>query len=85
MDEKQNIIERLWLALDHKGRFATIIGMIFCLPVNVRFLFDFFGGEWYTREQMEVVIFVNIIAMIWLILPSTFSIKGSNFEMMIKD
>ena len=76
---------KLWDALDHKGRLATVIGFIWALPYNVKFTIDFFGGVFYSREQLETVIVVNILAMIWFILPSKITIEGPKFKFIVED
>jgi len=76
---------KLWEALDHKGRIATIIGFLFALPYNMRFMWDWFSGVFYSREQLEMVIIVNVLAMVWFILPSTITIEGPKFKIEVKD
>lgn len=76
---------KLWEALDHKGRIATIIGILFSLPYNVRFIIDFYRGIEYSREALEGIILVNILAMIWFILPSRVEISGPKFTIKVED
>ena len=79
------MLNKLWQELDHKGRIATIIGILFALPYNARFMYHFFTGVFYSREGLETVIIVNVLAMIWFILPSKIIIKGPKFELIVED
>ena len=75
----------LWNALDKKGRIATIIGLLFALPYNARFMWDFFHGVEYSRGQLEMVVIVNAIGWIWFILPSKITISGPKFNLTVED
>jgi hypothetical protein len=81
----KRMLSKLWEGLDHKGRIATIIGFLWALPYNVQFLLDWFNGIFYTREQLEGVIIVNVLAMIWFILPSKIIIEGPKFKIQVED
>ena len=74
-----------WTALDHKGRFATIIGFAFSLPFNIKFTLDWYRGIEYSRENLETIIIVNVISIIWFILPSIITIEGPKFKFRIED
>lgn len=79
------MVLKLWEALDHKGRLATIIGFLWALPYNVKFTVDFFSGVFYSRDQLESIIIVNALAMIWFILPSKIIIEGPKFKIVVED
>ena len=79
------ILLTLWKGIGEKGKFATIIGFFFAVPANVKFLFAFFQGTDYSRESLLNLCILNGIAMVWFILPSSITIKGSPFEIIIKD
>ena len=76
---------KIWQALDHKGRIATIIGFLWALPYNVKFLIDWFAGIEYSHAMLESVIIVNVLAMIWFILPSKITMKAKSFEFTVED
>ena len=76
---------KIWEALDHKGRIATIIGFLWALPYNVKFLIDWFAGIEYSQAMLESVIIVNVLAMIWFLLPSKIIMKAKGFEFTVED
>lgn len=76
---------KIWEMLDKKGRIATIIGFCFAAPINGKVIFDFFKGNIATVESLYSAIFINVIAIIWFILPSSIKIKGSKFELEVID
>lgn len=75
----------LWKALEQKGKFATIIGFIFALPVDIKFIWELFHNTEFTKEYLMAVIVLNIVAMAWFILPSKISIKAKSLEITIED
>ena len=79
------IFSTIWKGLEQKGKFATLIGFFFAAPANAKFLYAFFQGVDYSRESLLNLSILNGIAMIWFILPSSISIKGHPFEIVIKD
>jgi len=79
------MLSKIWTGLDHKGRIATVIGFLFSIPYNARFMYHFFTGVIYTREQLEAVIIVNVLAMIWFILPSKIIIEGPKIKISVED
>ena len=76
----------IWKGLGEKGKFATIIGLLFALPVNIRFIIAFFNGVEYSRESLINLAVMNCIAMVWFILPSRVTIRaGEKFEITVED
>jgi hypothetical protein len=76
----------IWKGLGEKGKFATLIGLCFALPVNIKFTVAFFKGIEYSRDSLINLAVMNCIAMIWFILPSRVSIKGGKgFEIVVED
>lgn len=75
----------VWKELEHKGRIATVIGLVWALPFNIKTTIDWFSGIFYNHEQLYVVIVVNMLAMFWFILPSMLLIKGPKFEIRVED
>lgn len=76
---------RLWKALAQKGKISTLIGFLFAFPVNGKFLWDFYRNVIYSPDKLMMIVFINIVSMIWFILPSSIIIKGGNFEIEVKD
>jgi len=81
----KKLIVKLWKALGEKGKVATIIGFLFAFPVNIKFVIDYFSGIFYSRGQMEMALVTNVLAMVWLILPSVISIHGPKISIEVKD
>ena len=79
------MLSKLWEKLDHKGRIATVIGFFWALPYNVKFTIDFFNGIFYSREQLESIIIVNVLSLIWFVLPSKIIIEGPKFKIQVED
>ena len=75
----------IWNELDHKGRIATIIGIFFSLPYNIKFVIDFLIGIEIAQEVLYQMMAVNAISMVWFILPSSVIISGKGFSFEIKD
>lgn len=85
MEKVKAFFATIWKGIGEKGKFATLIGLAFALPVNIRFTIAFFKGIEYSREGLENLVIMNAIAMLWFILPSRVSIKGGKFEIVVED
>ena len=68
-----------------KGVIATMIGLLFSLPVNSRAVYSFFNNIELDEKALTAIVVFNIIGMCWFILPSKISIKASKFEFIIED
>lgn len=72
--------------LERKGLIATIIGFFLSAPLNLKVTFDFFVREkYYTVEELTGVIVLNLIGIIWFILPSSITFEGGKFKFEVKD
>lgn len=71
--------------LEKKGKIATVIGFILSLPVNIRFLYLFFSNTLFEDDFLKAVIVVNVVAMIWFILPSKLVIEAPKLRIEIED
>ena len=71
--------------LENKGRLATIIGLIFALPVEIKLTLSFYRNIELTRGQLITAAVLNGIAIIWFILPSIIEIKAGKFHFIVKD
>lgn len=76
-----NLIE----IVEKKGIIASIIGFILALPVNAYTIYLFFADKGLSENQIDIFIWVNIVAWIWVILPSSITITGPKFTLEIKD
>ncbi len=75
----------LWKALENKGKIATLIGFLLSLPVNIKYIYLFFTGAIFTEDNLKAIIVINIVAMIWFILPSVIRIKSDKLTIEIED
>lgn len=71
--------------LEKKGIIASIIGFLLALPVNGYTVYLFFNGIGLTEGQKDSFIWVNIIAWVWVILPSAIKLSSSKFTLEITD
>lgn len=76
---------KLWDMLDKKGRVATIIGFMFAIPVNAKFLYLFFKGVELTNGMLTSMMVYNAIGMVWFILPSKILVKSDKLTIEIED
>lgn len=70
---------------EKKGIIATIIGLIFAIPVNARLTYLIIKNSEVNRSVLEIAIVMNLISMIWFMLPSEISINFGKFNIIIKD
>ena len=68
-----------------KGVIATIIGLVFALPINIKFIIAFYNSIELSRDQLEAIALINVLCMAWFMLPSEIEIKSKIFTMVIKD
>ncbi|MCP4990797.1 MAG: hypothetical protein GY928_33590 [Colwellia sp.] len=78
-------MKKLWEMLEKKGKIATIIGFVLSLPVNAKFVYLFFTNQIFKEDFLKAVIVVNIVAMVWFILPSKISLKSEKLTIEIED
>lgn len=71
--------------MEKKGILATIIGLLFATPINIRLCFNFYHSIAMTDGQLKTAAVMNLIAMCWFMLPSEISIKSKLFTLVIKD
>lgn len=72
--------------LQDKGKIATIIGLVFAFPINIKFTIDYFmRAVEYTRGELTALCVFNAVAMVWFILPSRVIIKGPKIEITVED
>ena len=69
----------------NKGVIATWIGMILSIPVNARAVYQYFNNIEMSEASLTALVVVNIIAMVWFILPSRIVIMAGKFEIRIED
>jgi hypothetical protein len=78
-------MKTLWKILEHKGKFATIIGFLLSLPVNSKFIYLYFKDHEFLKSDLTTIIVINVVAMIWFILPSKISIKSDKLTIEVED
>ena len=78
-------LNKVWELWGEKGKVASIIGFCFTVPVNIRITWLYFQGTQFTKEDLTVLVVMNMLGMIWFILPSSISISGTPFKLEIKD
>ncbi len=76
---------KFWNILAEKGKIATIIGFLFACPANVWAVWKLYRKVMVTIDQLWVVVAINIIGMMWFILPSKISIKSTKFQLTVED
>ena len=71
--------------LEKKGIIASIVGFILALPVNIFTVYRFFADKGLSENQINIFMWVNIVAWVWVILPSSITLTSSKFTLEIKD
>lgn len=72
--------------LERKGFIATIVGVIFIVPILCRAVLMYFNKPAFSVEELWTIIALNDIAWVWVILPSEVLIEVLNkFKFSIKD
>ena len=69
----------------NKGILATLIGLAFAVPVNIRIMYLFYNNVDISKNQLWTACILNAIAMVWFILPSKFEIISKLFTVKIED
>lgn len=78
--------DKIWTLLGEKGKIATLIGLIHIIPINSVALFQYFKDiEMLTEQRLTAVFMLNIIGIVWFMLPSYIKLKGKTFELELKD
>ena len=78
-------MNKLFSIFQHKGILATIIGLIFALPINIKMIFSFYKNIELTNGQLWAAVILNAIAMVWFILPSKIIISSKFLNVTIED
>lgn len=90
----KKLFSAIWKGLGEKGKFATIIGLLFATPYNAKFMWDFFSGSFvnlFIENQDKAFAYlvalavINGIAMAWFILPSRVTFEGGKFKFLVED
>lgn len=85
-DKKSVESSLLFKLFEHKGIFATIIGIFISMPINIKVVYEFFSkGIIYTAEELVGVIIINLIGISWVVLPSYIIFEGGKIKFEIKD
>lgn len=71
--------------IEKKGILASIVGFLLAIPVNGFTVYKFFTDSKLSENQLDIFIWVNIVAWIWVILPSSITLTSSKFTLEVKD
>lgn len=61
--------------LKEKGKLATILGIFLILPVNISVVIRYIMKSEFSHGELVTISALNIIAMLWFILPSRVAIS----------
>lgn len=78
-------METLKEFLTHKGWIASMLGVVFILPINVFVVIRYFKKSGFSEVELITIATLNVLAMIWMILPSKVILKALKFEFSIED
>jgi hypothetical protein len=71
--------------MNHKGYIATILGVLVVLPVNIQVVIRYFTKSAFSEAELITITVINILAMLWVILPSRITFEGGKFKFSIED
>jgi hypothetical protein len=71
--------------LEKKGIIASIVGFLLALPVNGYTVYLFFKGTGLTEGQQDSFLWINIVAWIWVILPSSIKLVSKGLTLEVTD
>lgn len=69
----------------HKGALATVIGLLFAIPVNAKMIYSFYLNVDLSKDQLWTACILNAIAVVWFILPSVIKIESKFLNVIIED
>ena len=69
----------------YKGAISSLLGFILAFPINIYFIFMFLNNVQMSRERLEIIVIINIIAIIWYIMPSKIEVGGKIFTLKVED
>lgn len=70
---------------EYKGVISSILGFILSFPINTYFIYMFLMESQITRERLEIIVIINILAITWYLMPSKIEIGGKIFTIKIED
>jgi integral membrane sensor domain MASE1 len=79
------MLQKIINLLERKGIIATLIGLLFALPINIRIVYAFYKNIELSNGQLMTACVMNCIACVWFILPSAIIIKSKLMSIEIKD
>ena len=71
--------------LEKKGIIASFVGFLLAMPVNGYTVYLFFKGTGLTEGQQGSFIWINIVAWIWVILPSSIKLISKGLTLEVTD
>lgn len=69
----------------NKGVLATIIGLIFAAPINVIIFLRFMKSIELSNEQLITAWALNLIGIVWFMLPSKIEIVSKLLTFKLED
>ena len=79
------MLEKIISLFEKKGIVATWVGIAVCVPVNVGVTVAYFKNSAMSEQQLATAIVINIIGVIWFMLPSVIEIVMGKFKFLLKD
>ena len=76
---------KMWEMWGEKGKIASIIGFFFTVPANIRTTWLYFEGTAFTKEDLTVLVVMNMIGIVWFVLPSKITVQGTPFKLEVLD
>jgi hypothetical protein len=71
--------------LEKKGQLATLIGMAHAVPAGIWLFHRLFTNYNITEHQWMMIALIELIAIMWFILPSRISAKWGKGELIVED
>lgn len=71
--------------ITHKGYLATLVGIALIIPVNLQVVVRYFAASAFSNAELSTVTLLNVLAMIWVMLPTKISFQAGKFKFTIED
>ncbi len=73
---------KLWDSLELKGRYSTLMGIVLFVANTALLIVDTVRGN---TVNLLVVVLIYCVVVIFLMLPSKFTVKSKDIEMSAED
>jgi len=71
--------------LKNKGIFTTLFGIGLAIACDYKLIKAYYGNTELSEKQLYASIVINIIAIVWVILPSRIKVSGKLMSIDIED